>query len=109
MTFTIKCGLWALIVTEVKLRPTFISFTFGTSGYLNIINSVFNERLLFFFFFADRNTKLGDVIDSYLNKKLELHDRSIHLLFSANRWEKVYVKYILYFFKNIKRSLTGKQ
>lgn len=39
--------------------------------------------------FPDRNTKLGDVIDSYLNKKLELHDRSIHLLFSANRWEKV--------------------
>jgi len=36
----------------------------------------------------DRTTKLGQVIDGYLQNKEELNDHVIHLLFSANRWEK---------------------
>jgi len=38
--------------------------------------------------FPDRTTKLGQVIDGYLQNKEELNDHVIHLLFSANRWEK---------------------
>nr|CAD7407100.1 unnamed protein product [Timema cristinae] len=37
--------------------------------------------------FPDRTTPVGKIIDDYLANKTELHDRAIHLLFSANRWE----------------------
>uniref|UniRef100_UPI00358EFBB5 thymidylate kinase isoform X2 n=1 Tax=Myxine glutinosa TaxID=7769 RepID=UPI00358EFBB5 len=37
--------------------------------------------------FPDRSTSIGQVISAYLEKKLEMNDRTIHLLFSANRWE----------------------
>jgi dTMP kinase len=37
--------------------------------------------------FPDRTTTIGQIIDSYLKSKSELNDHSIHLLFSANRWE----------------------
>ncbi|XP_068228227.1 thymidylate kinase-like [Palaemon carinicauda] len=37
--------------------------------------------------FPDRTTKIGSIIDSYLACSSELEDHSIHLLFSANRWE----------------------
>ncbi len=35
----------------------------------------------------DRTTVIGKMIDSYLKSGIELCSRSIHLLFSANRWE----------------------
>ncbi|XP_019163358.1 PREDICTED: thymidylate kinase-like isoform X1 [Ipomoea nil] len=38
--------------------------------------------------FPDRNTGIGQMISSYLANKSHLDDRAIHLLFSANRWEK---------------------
>ncbi len=38
--------------------------------------------------FPDRSTKVGKLIDGYLKDNLELDDRVLHLLFSANRWEK---------------------
>ncbi|PIA45972.1 hypothetical protein AQUCO_01600316v1 [Aquilegia coerulea] len=38
--------------------------------------------------FPDRNTCVGGMISSYLANKSELDDHTIHLLFSANRWEK---------------------
>jgi dTMP kinase len=38
---------------------------------------------------VDRTTPIGQIIDSYLSKELEMDDRAIHLLFSANRWESV--------------------
>jgi len=38
--------------------------------------------------FPDRTTPIGQMIDAYLRShSLELDDRAIHLLFSANRWE----------------------
>ncbi|KAL1806348.1 hypothetical protein ACET3Z_029416 [Daucus carota] len=40
------------------------------------------------FRFPDRNTLIGQMISSYLNSDSQLDDRTIHLLFSANRWEK---------------------
>uniref|UniRef100_A0A7N0U9B7 Thymidylate kinase n=1 Tax=Kalanchoe fedtschenkoi TaxID=63787 RepID=A0A7N0U9B7_KALFE len=38
--------------------------------------------------FPDRNTGVGQMISSYLLNQTQLDDRTIHLLFSANRWEK---------------------
>ncbi|XP_010250831.1 PREDICTED: thymidylate kinase isoform X2 [Nelumbo nucifera] len=38
--------------------------------------------------FPDRSTCVGEMISSYLANKSQLDDRTIHLLFSANRWEK---------------------
>lgn len=38
--------------------------------------------------FPDRNTDIGRMISSYLTNKSQLDDKTIHLLFSANRWEK---------------------
>ncbi|GLV41864.1 uncharacterized protein CBL_13596 [Carabus blaptoides fortunei] len=37
--------------------------------------------------FPDRTTATGKLITDYLLKKIELNDRTIHLLFSSNRWE----------------------
>eukprot|EP00102_Acyrthosiphon_pisum_P027105 XP_016664315.1 PREDICTED: thymidylate kinase isoform X2 [Acyrthosiphon pisum] len=34
-----------------------------------------------------RSTPIGSLINDYLSRKIELPDRSVHLLFSANRWE----------------------
>lgn len=39
--------------------------------------------------FPDRTTKVGKLIDSYLKDNEDLDDNVLHLLFSANRWEKV--------------------
>ncbi|PHT43069.1 hypothetical protein CQW23_17094 [Capsicum baccatum] len=38
--------------------------------------------------FPDRNTGVGQMISSYLANESQLEDHAIHLLFSANRWEK---------------------
>lgn len=38
--------------------------------------------------FPDRRTSIGGMISSYLANNAQLDDRAIHLLFSANRWEK---------------------
>ncbi|KAF5867140.1 Thymidylate kinase [Aspergillus alliaceus] len=37
--------------------------------------------------FPDRTTATGKLIDGYLRGQSQLDDHSIHLLFSANRWE----------------------
>ncbi|KAA8573386.1 hypothetical protein MFRU_038g00890 [Monilinia fructicola] len=37
--------------------------------------------------FPDRTTSIGQQINSYLQSSTTLPDQSIHLLFSANRWE----------------------
>ncbi|XP_045497365.1 thymidylate kinase [Colias croceus] len=39
--------------------------------------------------FPNRNTEIGKVINSYLTSKNDLPDEAIHLLFSANRWERL--------------------
>lgn len=38
--------------------------------------------------FPDRTTGTGQMINAYLNNKADLNDHALHLLFSANRWEK---------------------
>lgn len=37
--------------------------------------------------FPERSTAIGKVINDYIQRKCELSDESVHLLFSANRWE----------------------
>ncbi|CAL8344336.1 unnamed protein product [Gadus morhua 'NCC'] len=39
--------------------------------------------------FPDRTTTIGKLISSYLENKSDLEDHTVHLLFSANRWELV--------------------
>eukprot|EP00189_Rhodosorus_marinus_P004962 CAMPEP_0113957344 /NCGR_PEP_ID=MMETSP0011_2-20120614/2718_1 /TAXON_ID=101924 /ORGANISM="Rhodosorus marinus" /LENGTH=216 /DNA_ID=CAMNT_0000967897 /DNA_START=76 /DNA_END=726 /DNA_ORIENTATION=+ /assembly_acc=CAM_ASM_000156 len=39
--------------------------------------------------FPDRTTQIGKMISSYLTNDADMDDRALHLLFSANRWEKV--------------------
>ena len=41
--------------------------------------------------FPDRDTTIGGMINAYLTNKAELDDHAVHLLFSANRWEKRFV------------------
>lgn len=38
--------------------------------------------------FPDRTTPIGKMINDFLTQKIELSHQAIHLLFSANRWEK---------------------
>nr|XP_057928812.1 thymidylate kinase [Doryrhamphus excisus] len=39
--------------------------------------------------FPERTTTIGKLISAYLEKKSDLEDHTVHLLFSANRWEMV--------------------
>jgi dTMP kinase len=39
--------------------------------------------------YPNRTTNIGKLINSYLNKEIEMEDHAVHLLFSANRWETV--------------------
>ncbi|XP_056131941.1 thymidylate kinase [Lampris incognitus] len=39
--------------------------------------------------FPERTTTIGQLISAYLEKKSDLEDHTVHLLFSANRWELV--------------------
>lgn len=39
--------------------------------------------------FPDRNLQTGKLADSYLKQSCQLDDHAMHLIFAANRWEKV--------------------
>jgi len=39
--------------------------------------------------FPDRATQIGKMINSYLTNTVDTDDKAIHLLFAANRWEKM--------------------
>lgn len=73
----------ALIVLEGLDRCGKTSQSARLVSYLNELgHSVESWR------FPDRNTGVGKMISSYLTNESQLDDRAIHLLFSANRWEK---------------------
>ncbi|XP_009985811.1 PREDICTED: thymidylate kinase-like, partial [Tauraco erythrolophus] len=38
---------------------------------------------------TERTTEIGQLLSSYLEKERNLEDHTVHLLFSANRWEHV--------------------
>mmetsp|Transcript_36893 Transcript_36893/g.59137 ORF Transcript_36893/g.59137 Transcript_36893/m.59137 type:complete len:233 (-) Transcript_36893:128-826(-) len=39
--------------------------------------------------FPDRTTEIGKMINAYLTNSVDTDDKAIHLLFAANRWEKM--------------------
>ncbi|XP_020379419.1 thymidylate kinase [Rhincodon typus] len=39
--------------------------------------------------FPDRSTEIGGLISSYLEKTSNIEDHTVHLLFAANRWERM--------------------
>lgn len=43
--------------------------------------------------FPDRTTDVGQMISAYLTNASQLDDHTIHLLFSANRWEKRFLHF----------------
>lgn len=45
------------------------------------------DRAVQWMCFPNRATALGTLIDLYLLKRIEMSDKMVHLLFSANRWE----------------------
>ncbi|WPK24751.1 hypothetical protein PUMCH_002040 [Australozyma saopauloensis] len=58
----------------------------GKSTQAEILANRLNGQL---FKFPDRSTPIGEIINKFLtDPTFELSDESVHLLFSANRWEK---------------------
>lgn len=57
----------------------------SVSGYWGYISYLYGHFLICCF--LDRTTSIGKLINDYLQGKSQLDDHSIHLLFSANRWE----------------------
>lgn len=57
----------------------------GKSTQAKLLHSSLQNSSLYQF--PNRSTKIGQLINSYLNREIELEDRAVHLLFSANRWE----------------------
>nr|XP_026695821.1 thymidylate kinase-like [Ciona intestinalis] len=78
-----KVGRGALIVVEGLDRS-------GKTTQCQKLITALNEKnqKVKLLKFPDRTTEIGKTINSYLVKKSNLDDRAIHLLFSANRWEK---------------------
>ncbi|CAL4131788.1 unnamed protein product, partial [Meganyctiphanes norvegica] len=73
------------------VTPRLLHSNLTQDEYL-LINSMMMKkkgRRLDFFRFFNRSTSIGGIINSYLSCTSELEDHSIHLLFSANRWELV--------------------
>lgn len=61
----------------------------GKSSIANFILDLINQKHKAIpMNFPDRNTPIGKMINDFLTQKLELSHQAIHLLFSANRWEK---------------------
>ena len=59
-----------------------------TTAALKLVSRLCREGIpTVYMSFPNRQTKIGELINSYLKKNITLTDQSIHLLFSANRWE----------------------
>ncbi|XBW38222.1 hypothetical protein QEN19_003811 [Hanseniaspora menglaensis] len=59
----------------------------GKTTQCNLISSRLNYK---YYKFPNRETPIGQIINSYLTKQVSdipLSDQSVHLLFSSNRWE----------------------
>ncbi|KAL5338104.1 thymidylate kinase-domain-containing protein [Aspergillus crustosus] len=83
----------ALIVVEGLDRA-------GKSSQCEYLSNFLQEagRPVKYIRFPDRTTPIGKLIDGYLRGQSHLDDHSIHLLFSANRWELA---------KNIESEITN--
>ncbi len=81
---TQKCGRGVLIVLEGCDRSGKTTLSRRLVEELNS-RRMETEAMRF----PDRTTLLGKFLDGYLRGENQLSDQSVHLLFSANRWEKV--------------------
>ncbi|KAL4923742.1 bifunctional thymidylate/uridylate kinase [Aspergillus undulatus] len=72
----------ALVVVEGLDRA-------GKSSQCEFLRTFLQEQghIVKYIRFPDRTTAIGKLIDGYLRGQSHLDDHSIHLLFSANRWE----------------------
>lgn len=63
----------------------------GKTTQINLISeSLTNQNIKnIIFSFPDRNTETGKIINNYLTKKYDSNNYVMHLLFSANRYEKM--------------------
>ena len=63
----------------------------GKSTQVKLLNEALNARnhTSEVWRYPNRTTSIGQLINSYLNKEIEMEDHAVHLLFSANRWETV--------------------
>ncbi|XP_028817268.1 thymidylate kinase [Denticeps clupeoides] len=79
-----KCGRGALVVLEGVDRAG------KTTQCKELVRELQRSgRAAEMMRFPDRTTMIGQLISSYLEKKSDLEDHTVHLLFSANRWELV--------------------
>lgn len=59
-----------------------------TTSALQLVSKLREEGLsAVYISFPKRQTRIGQLINLYLQNKLSLDDHCIHLLFAANRWE----------------------
>lgn len=63
----------------------------GKSTQVKLLNEALNSmnQTSEIWRYPKRTTSIGKLINSYLNKEIEMEDHAVHLLFSANRWETV--------------------
>lgn len=66
--------LWVIISSQLGFLVSSHMVIF-TKGSANVEN-------------ADRTSTIGQMINNYLQNETNMDDNVIHLLFSANRWEK---------------------
>lgn len=63
----------------------------GKSTQAKLLSDALNSKSLptELWRYPNRSTNIGQIINDYLCKRIELEDHAVHLLFSANRWETV--------------------
>jgi dTMP kinase len=76
--------------SQCELLVKALSSHTGGSRYVKFPGKPFLARIHFVAHgFRDRSTLTGAMINSYLTGSTQQDDHSIHLLFSANRWEAI--------------------
>jgi dTMP kinase len=74
----------------IDARGAFVFFSTSShfSSHLHLNHQPLHQVKAEMWRFPDRTTEIGTMINAYLARSKELDDAAVHLLFSANRWEK---------------------
>lgn len=80
--------LWSVVLCILRLLHQYACLGCLLHQILRAVNSFIHLSL---FVCVARESSTGKLINDYLEQKSELDDHVIHLLFSANRWEAVWV------------------